>query len=115
MISLNILNPHQKLFDLDDTLKHLEASSNVITMTHPVKFNLEKSVSSIENHERAINVVTRIIDFIVSFAGSRCSALSKYLLNNDLIHSIMDIRALLVACENRYPYQTQVLQEVIIK
>ena len=53
LTSLNILKPHQKLFALDDIFKHLEASSTIITMTHPMKFNLEKSVSSLENHEKA--------------------------------------------------------------
>ena len=85
---------------LADIFKHLEASSNIIAVTYPVKFNLEKSVSSLEIHDRAIDVSTRIIDFIVSLAGSRCSALSEVLLNNNLVRSIVDNRALLVACEN---------------
>ena len=54
MIPLNILKPHQTLFALDNIFKDLESSSNIITMTHPVKFNLEKSVSSLENHEKAV-------------------------------------------------------------
>ena len=75
----------------------------------------QKSISSLKNHETPINVATRVIEFIASFAGSRYSAMSETLLNNNLVRSIMDNRALLIACENGCPYQTQILQEVIIK
>ena len=61
---------------LVDIFKRLESSSNIITVTHSMKFNLENSVSSLESHDREIDVATSIIDFILSFASSRHSALS---------------------------------------
>ena len=52
-----ILKSHQTLFALDDLFKHLEVSSNIITITHPVNFNLENYVSSLENQKEQLFII----------------------------------------------------------